>query len=325
MKRLLICMGEILIDFLPIEQGGRTVGFTMHPGGAPFNVAVGLSRLGQPTAFAGKVSTDMFGRYLRAYAEGEGIDTRFLLPADAPTTLAFVAVEGGEPVFAFYGEGAADTLLAPDEVPAALFDETAILHFGSISLLRGTTPSAVLSTARRLQGRALLSFDPNVRPGLVRDEAAYRALLDQLFSLADIVKLSAVDIAWLAPGQSVEQFAAGLLERQQGPVLVAVTRGGQGVLVRAGAQRWELPTFPVTIVDTVGAGDAFSAGLLAGLAEHGATSRTDVEQMQPETLAEVVRFAAATAALTCTRAGADPPRRAEVMQFLAGQAGQSSL
>src|SRR5687768_16584032 len=148
----------------------------MHAGGAPYNVAVGLARLGQPTAFAGKVSSDLFGRYLRQCAEQEGIDTRFLLTADAPSTLAFVGTEQGEPVYAFYDQGAADTTLTVDEMPTALFEETSILHFGSISLLRGSTPAAVVAIVERLKGRALLSFDPNVRPGVVRDDEVYRAL-----------------------------------------------------------------------------------------------------------------------------------------------------
>src|SRR5439155_26005042 len=192
----------------------------------------GLARLDRPVAFAGKVADDFFGRYLRAYVEQQGIDTRFLLTETAQSTLAFVAIEGGEPAFAFYGEGAADTLLNAQELPEALFEETSILHFGSISLLLGSTPGAVLSTVERLKGRALLSFDPNLRPGLVRDETAYRELLSRLFALSDIVKLSAADISWLAPGQPVEEYAAGLAS--QGPALVAVTQGSQGVLAVRG-------------------------------------------------------------------------------------------
>lgn len=317
MSRLITSMGEILVDFLPIQEGEQTTGFRMHAGGAPFNVAVGSARLGQPTAFAGKISSDIFGRYLRAHAEREGVDTRFLVPSDAPSTLAFVAMKGGEPAYAFYGEGAADTLLAVEELPEALFQETGILHFGSISLLRGTTPAAVVATAERLKGRALLSFDPNLRPGLVRDAAGYRALLARLFALADVVKLSAADLGWLAPGRPVEQAAADLLA--QGPGLVAITRGGAGVLAGRGAALWPVPGFTVRVVDTVGAGDSFSGGLLAELARRGVTSRAALDALSAAELTATVRFAAAVSAVNCTRAGADPPRRAEVEQFLAGQ------
>jgi fructokinase len=117
MSRLLTSMGEILIDFLPIEEDGALAGFRMHAGGAPFNVAVGMARLGQPAAFAGKVASDLFGRYLRARLEREGIDARFTLSSDAPSTLAFVAMEDGEPSYAFYGEGAADTQVTAAEWP----------------------------------------------------------------------------------------------------------------------------------------------------------------------------------------------------------------
>jgi fructokinase len=306
-------MGEILIDFLPIEEAGRTVGFRMHPGGSPFNVAVGLARLGQHTAFASKISSDLFGRYLREHVEREGIDTRFAVASDAQSTLAFVAMEGGEPDYAFYNDGASDTLLTLEEIPPALFEETAILHFGSISLLSGTTPGAVLATAERLKGRALLSFDPNLRPGLVRDEAAYRGLLDRLFGLADVLKLSANDLQWLWPGSTVEQAASRLLAH--GPALVAVTRGGDGVLALRGSDRWEVPSFDVQVVDTVGAGDAFSSGLLSGLAGRGIASREALLAAGSEDIAGALSFGVAVSALTCTRAGADPPYLHEAIRF----------
>jgi len=314
MNRLLTSMGEILIDFLPILADGQTSGFTMHAGGAPYNVAVGMARLGQPTAFAGKVATDLFGRYLRGRVAGEGIDTRFLRDDAGQSTLAFVAQEDGEPVYAFYGDAAADTRLTAAEVPEALFAETSILHCGSISLLRGSTPDAVLATVARLHGRALISFDPNLRPSLVRDEAAYRARLARLFALADIVKISAMDLAWLAPGQPLDRAAADL--RAQGAALVVVTQGGAGVLAWRGADRLQVPAFAVTVVDTVGAGDSFNGGLLAGLAERGILSRAALSALPTADLAATLRFAAAVAALTCARAGADPPTRAEVRAFL---------
>lgn len=320
MSNLLTCIGEILIDFLPIETNGTTTGFSMHPGGGPFNVAVGLARQGQSVAFASKVAHDYFGRYLRGYVQAQGIDTRFLLTADdALSTLAFVTIEAGEPVFTFYGEGSADTQLQQEEIPPALFAETRILHFGGISLLRGTTPATVLAVVEQLKGQALLSFDPNMRPKLIRDEGSYRTLLQRCFRLADLVKISAADIAWFAPGQSVEAVAADLIE--QGAALVVVTQGGAGVLaLRAdaagGPQRWHVPPFQVPVVDTVGAGDAFSAGLLTALAERGIMSRADLLRLPGAEVIAALRFAAAVAAITCTRAGANPPTHAEVEQFL---------
>lgn len=323
MSLQLACIGEILVDFLPVEHAGQTTGFSMHPGGAPCNVAVGLARLGQPVAFVSKVSSDFFGRYLRTYVQEQGVDTRYLLSSNtAATTLAFVSVEQGEPVFTFYGEGAADTLLQADEIPAAFFAETRLLHFGGISLLRGGTPTTILATVERLKGHALLSFDPNMRPLLIRDEVAYRALLHQFFHLADLVKISAADSAWLAPGRSIEQVAQELLA--MGSALVTVTRGSAGVLAFRSrspgvVETWNVPTYPVQVVDTVGAGDAFSAGLLAALSEHGVASRAALLDLTAVAVDECLHFAAAVAALTCTRAGANPPRYAEVSHFLAQQ------
>jgi len=318
MSGLITCMGEILIDFLPIEEEGRTVGFRMHPGGSPMNVAVGVARLGQPTAFASKAASDIFGRYLRAFVEGEGIDTRFLLPADAPSTLAFVAYEGGEPAYAFYGEGAADTLLTPGELPRELFDETRALHVGSISLLRGTTPGAVLAAVERLKGRALIQFDPNIRAGLVRDEAGYRATIKRLLELADVVKISSVDLTWLLPDIASHEAAIDYILRH-GPALAVVTHGGEGVIAKRAGDRSanHVPSFPIRVVDTVGAGDTFNAGILAGLAERDALSRAALAELSPAELRATLRFAGAAAAVNCTRAGANPPRRDEVEQFLA--------
>ncbi|NNJ11700.1 carbohydrate kinase [Chloroflexales bacterium ZM16-3] len=321
MERRLTSLGEILFDFLPVEAGGEVTGFTMRPGGGPYNVAVGMARLGQPTAFVSKVGDDFFGRRLRKAVLAEGIDDRFLSTAHgAPTTLAFVANEDGEPAFTFYGDGAADTLLAPEDLPEAFFAETALLHFGGISLLRGSTPAAALAAAEGLRGRALISLDPNVRPAVIADAPAYRATLERAIGLCDLLKLSAADIDWLAPGADPLDYAEGMLS--DGPAMITVTRGGAGVMALRrgidGVERIESPGFRVQVADTVGAGDSFSAGFLAALAERGALSRQALEALPADEVRQALRFGAAVAAINCSRVGADPPRRAEVDAFLAG-------
>jgi fructokinase len=314
-------MGEMLVDFVPIEEHGLTVGFRMYPGGSPGNVAVGIARLGQPASFVSKLADDFFGHYLRTYLESQQVASDLLrIDPQAPSTLAFVTFEAGEPHYTFYGQDAADTLMTPEEIPTACFEETRIFHFGSISLLRGTTPSAVLFAVEQLRGKALLSFDPNLRPRMVRDEVQYRELIARLVGMSDIVKLSAADLDWLAPQQPREDVAADLL--RQGAALVVVTQGGTGVMALratddgAGLQQWRLPAFPITLSNTIGAGDAFSAGLLAALAEAGVDTRDALMQLDAAEVERILRFAGAVSAITCTRPGADPPRRTEVQQFL---------
>jgi fructokinase len=322
MRTFITTLGECLIDFLPLKcmQGQEmSDAFRMCAGGSIYNVAMGVARLGEPTAFSCKVADDYFGRFLRTHIEHEHIDTRFLVTQKGgQTTLAFVAMEAGSPTFTFYGEGAADTLLDITELPAALFEETKILHVGSISLLRGKTPEAILAAAERLKGKALLSFDPNLRPDLVSDETTYRSRLQRIFALADVVKLSDVDLAWLNKDQTAEQAIQDLLA--QGAGLVVVTRGQHGALAaRAGGPIIEVPSFNVEFVDAVGAGDSFCAGLLTQLARHTLITAESLRTISDDDLRMMLRFAAATAALNCTKVGANPPQLAEVEDFLPKQ------
>lgn len=302
-------LGEILVDFTPIVEAGRTVGFRMHAGGSPCNVAITLARMGARVEFAGKVSTDFFGRYLAASLRREGVGMRYLSRSPAPTTLAFVTLTDGEPEFLFYGEGAADTQLRPEDLPEEI-EHTAILHFGSISLLRPPTSETVLGLVDRLRGRTLLSCDPNIRPNLIQDSHAYRDLLDRVIAAADVVKLSVRDLQWLMPDAPVEAAAASLLAR--GPELVVVTLGREGCYAASSMVRRHAPAPVVHVVDTVGAGDAFTAALLIRLADHGVSSRDALRGLSAAMLDDALRFASTAAALTCTRAGADPPRRAEI-------------
>ena len=331
MSILVTCMGESLIDFVPLNatehnvskadagdgKPKSTVGtdFRMHSGGSILNVAVGLARLGHHVAFAGKIAEDYFGHHLMQTLRNEGVDTRFVSTVKALTALAFVAMEEGEPVYSFYGDGTADTLLTVDDIPESLYQETSILHVGSISLLRGTTPTTVLETFERLKGHALLSLDPNIRASMIHNEAAYRALLQHLIALTDILKLSNVDLDWLMPGASTEEALLHLCEL--GPALVIITQGEKGVLARSGtSQTLKISTFPVTVIDTVGAGDTFCAGVLARLADESILSREKVLSMTEQELRAVINFAAAAAALNCTREGANPPQRSEVEHYL---------
>lgn len=314
-------IGEMLVDFTPLVDRSTTVGFRMHPGGSPRNVAVGLARCGARVEFAGAASTDLFGRVLVGNLEREGVGTRFLARSAAPSTLAFVAIERDGPSFSFYRTGAADTQLTAADVPPAI-DESDVLHFGSIGLLAAPTSETVLALADRLHGRRLLSFDPNIRPSLIDDPDAYRRVLARTVRAADVVKLSEADLAWWMPGIAVEEAADRL--RAVGPALVVVTLGGRGCYARTSEREMRVPAPRVEVVDTVGAGDAFSSGLLLRLWERALASRRALERADAAMVEDALRFAAAAAALTCTRAGADPPRRDEIEQLLGPGVGHAA-
>ncbi len=309
---ILVC-GEALVDLVPVPVGGEAA-YLPRAGGSPYNVAVGLVRLGQEVAFLGRFSHDRFGRLLRDRLTANAV--RLLGPPDGggPTALAVVHLEpGGEPEFAFYGEGTADRSLAPSDLPAALPEGTAALHFGSISLVREPGASAFEELMRREAGRRVISLDPNVRPGLIADRAAYLRRLAGWLALADVVKVSRADLGWIQPGEEPEAVARAWLAA--GPALVAVTRGAEGAIAFTATDRVAVPGIRVPVADTVGAGDAFTAGLLAGLAEDGRLDRSRLGELSEAVLEACLGFANAAAALTCTRPGAEPPTREEVAAF----------
>jgi fructokinase len=314
---MIVVCGEALIDMSPTScEGGR--GYVPRAAGSPLNVAVTLGRMRVPVAFFGRVSTDPFGRMLKARLKAGGVDPRYLREGPEPSTLAIVGIEDGrEPEFVFYGEGTADRMLAPADLPDVPPADAAAIHFGSISLIREPGASTLEMLMRRESPRLVVTLDPNVRPGLIGDRAAYLTRLGGWLRLAHVVKVSRADLAWLHPGEAPEGVARRWLEL--GPSLVVVTLGADGsfgitrtVLVRTAGR-------PVRVVDTVGAGDAFMGGLLARLHDLRGFTAEALERLEPGTVGDLLRYGGATAALTCERSGADPPGRAEVERSV-GQA-----
>ena len=306
---ILVC-GEALIDLVPVS-GGDEPAYVARAGGSSLNVAMGLGRLGAPVGFLGRVSTDHFGRMLRSRLEADGVDCRFVQEGDEPTTLAVVHLEAGtEPEFAFYGEGTADRMFRAEDLTADFPDEVTALHLGSISLVREPGASAFEAVMRREHGRRVVSLDPNVRPSLVGERSAYLARLEGWVPLADVVKVSRADLAWLYPGAAPEAVAESWLAR--GPGLVVVTKGHDGSVGVTAGGRVEVSGTPVAVSDTVGAGDAFTSALLASLHAAGRLERAGLRTIPPDVLRECLAFANRVAAITCTRAGAQPPTRAEM-------------
>jgi fructokinase len=306
---MIISCGEALIDFVPVKTAEGFAAYRPLPGGSPFNVACALGRLGAPAGLMGALATDFFGDMLFAALRASRVDGRFITRLDRPTTLGFVSLEHEEPRYAFYDATAADREWPGPQAPIPA--EVSALHFGSISLLREPAATAYEALALAQTGRQrLISLDPNIRPGLVRDEAAYRARLDRMIAAAHLVKVSGADLDWIAPGRPLDDIAADWLAR--GPSLVVITRGVQGATAYRRSGRLTQPAEPVQVVDTVGAGDSFMAGLLAGLDERGVLTPTALGGAPDAALHHAMALAQRTASITCSRAGADAPWRREL-------------
>ena len=306
---MLTVLGEAVVDL--VAEGDRS--YRAHPGGSPLNVAVGLGRLGQPVSLAARLSGDAFGAMFREHLAGSGVDPRHLVAAAQPSTLAVATLDpDGVATYDFWTEGTADWQWTAAELAGVVDDGTAAVHTGSMALELRPGADRVRDLLRRVRqgGRTTVSYDPNVRMAKRDGLAAGRAAVEQVVALADLVKVSSEDLAWLYPGED-PLVAAGRWVRA-GPRLVVVTLGGDGaVALPAGGAPVRRSAPAVAVVDTVGAGDAFSSGLLAALAERGALGRAG-DGLPGVDLAAVLDRACLVAALTCGRAGPDPPTLAEV-------------
>lgn len=295
---MILCCGEALIDMLPVRSETGAPAFAPHPGGAVFNTALALGRLGVAAGLFCGLSRDLFGRMLDAPLAQAGVDTALCPRSDRPTTLAFVTLTEGRADYTFHDEGTAARMTGPEalpDLPAAV----QALFFGGISLTAEPCGSAHEALLLRDAGQRLAMLDPNIRPGFVTDEAAYRARLARMAARADIVKLSDEDLAWL--GWEPQRLLA------EGAALVVVTRGAAGATGYAPGFTVQAAPPPVTVADTVGAGDAFNAGLLAALARAGALSRGGIAALGPQGLEAALAFGVRVAAATVTRPGANPP------------------
>ncbi|SFI42138.1 carbohydrate kinase family protein [Albimonas pacifica] len=307
----LVC-GEALWDLFAIEGAGEGAGlsFDARVGGSPFNVAVGLARLEQGVALFTGLSTDRLGERLTAALEREGVGTSALVRTANPSTISLVDLGAdGSPRYAFYGEGAADRALTLSDLPTP-GPETWGLHAGSYSLVVEPVGSTLLALFERERGRRLLTLDPNVRLTIEPEIGVWLARLESFLACADVVKVSDEDLGLLHPGRTIDEIAADW--RAKGAALVVVTRGAQGAVAFGPAGRIEAPGRRVEVIDTVGAGDTFQAALIAGLAERGATARAAVEALGADDVSALLDFAVRAAAVTCSRRGADLPRRAEL-------------
>lgn len=300
---MILCCGESLIDMLPRRSEVGEDVFLPCAGGAIFNTAITLGRLGEEAGFFSGISTDSFGKKLASELESSGVDYAHCIRSPRPTTLAFVELVDGEARYNFYDENTAGRMIEPESLPDLPVPSAA--HFGAISLIGEPCGSAYEHLATRLCRDAVISFDPNIRPGFVTDEEAYRNRLDRMLAIADIVKVSEDDLDWLARGEVAERFVARVLGGRTS--ILIVTRGADGVEVLQAESKMALGAPRAEVVDTVGAGDSFNGGLLAGLRREGLLSRDRIINPDKDRLTRAVEFAMRVAAVTVSRAGADPP------------------
>jgi len=302
--RLIVVAGEALIDLVPAAHATLAA----HLGGGPFNTARTLGRLERPVAYLGRISTDSAGGRLLGQLRADGVRLDALVRTDDPTTLALVELdEQGVARYRFYEQGTSAPGLTEADALAALPEAVAFLHVGTLGLVLEPIAAALEALAGELSGRALVMVDPNCRPAAIADADAYRARLARVLALADVVKVSEEDLAWLAPGVPAGDAARALLG--QGPAVVLLTLGGNGALALTADGEAAVAAPAVDVVDTIGAGDAFSGGWLAWWSECGLGR---AELADAARVADATAFACLVAARTCARAGASPPARDEL-------------
>ncbi|WP_323767345.1 carbohydrate kinase [Marinovum sp.] len=297
---MILCCGESLIDMLPRTSTLDEPAFAPHTGGAVYNTAIALGRLDAPAGYFGGLSSDMFGQLLEADLIASKVDTTLAPRSDRPTTLAFVTLKDGHATYAFYDENTAGRMLSEADLPEVPETVTA-LFFGGISLPVEPCGDTYAALATREAKTRLIMIDPNIRPGFIRNEARYRARLDRMLAVADVVKVSDEDLEWLTGGTDPKALT------DKGVGLVLMTRGGEGVLAQTADGSLDLPTTKVEVVDTVGAGDTFNAGMLAGLHQQGLATKAAFKAASLEDLKPAISLGMRAAAVTVSRAGANPP------------------
>jgi fructokinase len=301
---VIVVCGEALIDMVVAGDGTRRP----TPGGGPFNTARALARLGVPTAFLGRFSTDDFGRMLADQLAADGASLALASFGPEPTTVAVANIgKDGLAEYEFSIDGTSAPNLTVEMIPAQLPAEVRAIHLGTLGLVLQPMASSLAELLRRDHGSRLIMLDPNIRPVLATDPG-YRARLESLISRSTIVKASAEDLAWLYPG--IDYAAAAQRILKAGVRLVLVTLGSAGAFGITGQVHARVPAPAVEVVDTIGAGDAFGAAALTWLYDRSALDHGFTPSGKE--LESLLGFSCLAASLTCTRPGAEPPWRSEM-------------
>ena len=303
---MILCCGEALIDMVAAPSLDGPDGFVPHSGGAVFNTAIALGRLGTRAGMLTGLSRDMFGDQLADALKASDVDTTHIIRSDRPSTLAFVKLEDGQASYSFFDENSAGRMIRAEDMPALPSDITA-LFFGGISLASDPSASAYAALLDRQGGPRAVMIDPNIRPLFITDAEGYRRRMAAMIRQADIVKVSDEDLNWLnpAPLTQAEKISAML---DTGPSVVIVTQGAEGAIATlADGTSIAVPAAKTNVVDTIGAGDTFNAGFLAKLSDLDLLTPEALGTLDPDALRDAMTYGARVAAITVSRAGANPP------------------
>lgn len=306
---MILCCGEALIDMLPRITTEGEAAFAPYVGGAVFNSAIALGRLGAPAGFFSGLSSDLFGGQFRDALGASKVSSTYAHTSPRPTTLAFVRLTNGQATYTFYDENTAGRMLTIEDLPK-LGAEIEAMLFGAISLISEPAGSAYEEFMRREHESRVIMLDPNIRPNFIPDKAKHLRRIREMMAMADIVKLSDEDLKWFDEAGSHEDVVRNWLDR--GPKLIVVTHGSEGAVGYSKAHKVTVMPQKVKVVDTVGAGDTFNAGILASLHEQGLLTKEAIGGLSEDAIRKALELGARAAAVTVSRAGANPPWRHEI-------------
>ncbi|OWV78987.1 carbohydrate kinase [Rhizobium sp. R634] len=306
---MILCCGEALIDMLPRDTTLGEKGFAPYAGGAIFNTAIALGRLGIPTAFFTGIADDMMGEILLATLKASNVDYSPCAITQRPSTIAFVKLVNGQATYAFYDEGTAGRMITEADLPT-LGDDCEALHFGAISLIPSPCGETYEALLDREAEKRVISLDPNIRPGFIKDKSAHMARIKRMAAKSDIVKFSDEDLDWFGLSGDHDALAAHWLDH--GAKLVVITKGAEGASGYTRDRKVTVPSQRVAVVDTVGAGDTFDAGVLASLKRDGLLTKAQVASLDEQAVRNALTLGAKAAAVTVSRAGANPPWAHEI-------------
>ncbi|ESZ37742.1 carbohydrate kinase [Mesorhizobium sp. L2C066B000] len=306
---MILCCGEALIDMLPRTTTQGEPAFAPYVGGAVFNTAIALGRLGAPAGFFSGLSSDLFGGQFREALGASKVSSTYAHTSPRPTTLAFVRLTNGQATYTFYDENTAGRMLTTADLPE-LGAEIEAMLFGAISLISDPAGAAYEEFMKREHERRVMMLDPNIRPNFIPDKAKHLRRIRSMMAMADIVKLSDEDLHWFGEAGSHEDVIRNWLDR--GPKLIVVTHGSEGAVGYSRDHKVTVMPHKVEVVDTVGAGDTFNAGILASLHEQGLLTKAGIGGLSEDAIRQALALGAKAAAVTVSRAGANPPWRHEI-------------